>query len=158
MTTKFDTIFKLEFSFSDIMQYSEVLTEKFEKLTAQEQSDFIELNRSSINNGADSGLDLHTVLDTLASIYEEEVPESKGRPYVVNLNLMQDGFEKTALHLVRATTETLAKKAALENEAHGDLDWQNEDRCEDEATGGIYEVYSVKEVSENDFKVLTQHL
>lgn len=46
--------------------------------------------------------------------------------YLVKLKLTIGEIEKKSLHLVEANDETAAEKAAIEREAHSDLDWDGE--------------------------------
>ena len=76
--------------------------------------------------------------------------------FVVTLILKIDGQEKSSVALIKADTKKEAQKIALEGECHGEIEWTGEDSCED--MGNIYEVFSVKEVAENEIEVIKKYL
>jgi len=71
MRTK--TVYKLELSFDDILEFNEELKEKFNNLSEKEQNKFIQDNQSSIGNGITEGTDLSVILDTVADILNDEL-------------------------------------------------------------------------------------
>lgn len=77
--------------------------------------------------------------------------------YLIKLKLTIGEYEKTSKHLVEAPDMAAAEKQAIENEAHGDLDW---DDCGAYDMGGemYYGVLSGTLVADEDVAALRRYL
>ena len=69
MRTK--VIYKLEFTFDELLECNEELKNKFNSLTPQQQDEFIVKNISAIGSGMSAGTDCSIVMNTVAEILTE---------------------------------------------------------------------------------------
>jgi len=76
---KDDVIYKLAFSFQDLMDLDDELREEFEKLDELEQEDFMIMSQNSISNGMNEGTDFSTVMRIVANLLAEELINKRKR-------------------------------------------------------------------------------
>ena len=76
---KDDIIYKLAFSFQDLMDLDDELREEFEKLDELEQEDFMITSQSSISGGMNEGTDFSTVMRIVANLLAEELINKRKR-------------------------------------------------------------------------------
>jgi hypothetical protein len=80
--------------------------------------------------------------------------------YLVKLCIETSGYEKMTHNLVQATTPRSAGIRAMEDEAHGDLEYtdRSKDQAEDEDGTFIYSVYSTVEVKPEHLEILKKYI
>lgn len=76
MTTKDQVVYKLEFTFAELLECNVELKAKFELLSEHEQSEFIEKNKNSIANGMNAGTDYSTVMGIVTDLLLEDFDDS----------------------------------------------------------------------------------
>lgn len=79
--------------------------------------------------------------------------------YLVKLTIHINGFEKTAIHIVKAKNKKKAMIRAMEGECHDKPDYSeypNKDACWD-VNEFIYEPYFCEEISEEDLEVFRKY-
>jgi hypothetical protein len=77
--------------------------------------------------------------------------------YLVNLNIDANGYESTAIHLIKATHSDKAIQLAYFEQAHGDLE-SYKTGAECIVTGEVYTIHSCKLVNPIDLSTLKAYL
>lgn len=67
------TIYKLEFTFDDLLECNLLLKEKFNALPIGRQNEFILKHMNSISNGMNEGTDFSTVMEIITDLLLNEI-------------------------------------------------------------------------------------
>ena len=78
--------------------------------------------------------------------------------YVITLIVQAGEYQKLITHLITARTIWKAEKAAIENEAHDDLEWTSASSAYDLNGEFHYSIQATKICSSEDFQVLKKYL
>lgn len=79
--------------------------------------------------------------------------------FVVQLTIIDGSYEKNTTHIIQGADEIEAQKKAIENEAHGELEWLSEffNHANDNDEF-IYEVYKCVAIDQQTFNILNKYI